>query len=136
MIEKERIGEARRNVRIREKRKILLMSLEQVFYADLLNSERLRLSEITPFVRSTLGLNHFNLKKNDEGVAVFRKQPGFISYRLMRASSDVTVAVAEWKSEKLGEVGAENYRGWMKENGIWNKLVLQTYDGEVVASSC
>jgi len=74
-------------------------------------------------------------KINDEGVTVFRKQPGFISYRLMRASSDVTVAVAVRKSEELGKVGAENYRGWMKENGIWNKLVLQTYDGEIVASS-
>ena len=74
-------------------------------------------------------------KINSEGVAVFRQQPGFISYRLMRASSDVTVAVAEWESEKLGRVGAENYRNWMRESGIWDKLVLQTYDGDVVASS-
>ena len=74
-------------------------------------------------------------KINDEGVTLFRKQPGFISYRLMRARSDVTVAVAEWKSEELGKVGAENYRRWMRESGIWDKLVLQTYDGETVASS-
>ena len=72
---------------------------------------------------------------NVEGVAVFQKQSGFISYRLMRVSSDVTIAVAEWKSKELGKVGAENYRRWLRENGIWNKLVLQTYDGEIVASS-
>ena len=74
-------------------------------------------------------------KINDEGVAVFRKQPGFMNYRLMRASSDVTVAVAEWKTEELGKVGAENYRRWLRESGIWDKLVLQTYDGKTVASS-
>ena len=74
-------------------------------------------------------------KINDEGVTVFRKQPGFISYRLMRASSDVTVAVAEWKSEELGKAGAKNYRRWLSKSGIWDKLVLQTYDGATVASS-
>jgi hypothetical protein len=74
-------------------------------------------------------------KINDQGVKVFQKQPGFMSYRLMRASSDVTVAVAEWKSEELGKVGAENYRRWLRESGIWDKLVLQTHDGETVASS-
>lgn len=72
---------------------------------------------------------------NSEGVKVFRRQPGFISYRLMKASSDVTVAVAEWESKELGRVGAENYRNWLRETGIWEKLTLQTYDGEVVASS-
>jgi hypothetical protein len=66
---------------------------------------------------------------------VFRQQPGFISYRLMRASPDVTMAVAEWESEELGKIGAENYRNWLREKGIWDKLVLQTYDGEVVALS-
>jgi hypothetical protein len=70
-----------------------------------------------------------------EGVEVFRRQPGFINYRLMRASADVTVAVAEWASEELGKVGAENYRKWLRESGIWDKLELQTYDGEVKASS-
>jgi hypothetical protein len=74
-------------------------------------------------------------KIGDEGAKVFQKQPGFISYRLMRASSDVTVAVAEWKSEELGKVGAENYRKWLRDSGIWDNLVLQTYDGEIVASS-
>ena len=72
---------------------------------------------------------------NDEGVKVFQNQPGFLSYRLMRASSDVTIAVAEWESEELGKVGAENYRQWLRKSGIWGKLVLQTYDGDTVASS-
>ena len=72
---------------------------------------------------------------NNKGVKVFQKQAGFKSYRLMRASAVVTVAVAEWQSEELGKVGAENYRNWLRESGIWNKLVLQTYDGEVVATS-
>ena len=72
---------------------------------------------------------------NDEGVRVFREQSGFISYRLMRASNDVTVAIAEWESEELGKAGAENYRKWLRASGIWNKLVLTTYEGEAVASS-
>ena len=74
-------------------------------------------------------------KINVDGVKVFSQQPGFISYRLMRASADVSVAVAEWESRELGEVGAENYRKWLREAGIWDKLVLETYDGDVVASS-
>jgi hypothetical protein len=72
---------------------------------------------------------------NTEGVKVFQRQAGFISYRLMRVSAEITVAVAEWQSEELGKVGAENYRNWLRESGIWNKLVLQTYDGAVVATS-
>jgi len=45
-----------------------------------------------------------------EGVAVFREQPGFIGYRLMRSDSATTVAVAEWQSRELGQAGAERYR--------------------------
>jgi hypothetical protein len=74
-------------------------------------------------------------KINIDGVNVFRQQPGFISYRLMRASANVSVAVAEWESRELGEVGAENYRKWLRAEGIWDKLVLETSDGDVVASS-
>lgn len=72
---------------------------------------------------------------NDDGVKVFRKQPGFIQYRLMLADEHTTVAVAEWESEELGKKGAENYKNWLRSSGIWSKLVLQTYDGEVVAAS-
>ncbi len=36
---------------------------------------------------------------------VFQEQPGFISYRLMRASNDITVAIAEWESEELRQGG-------------------------------
>ena len=37
---------------------------------------------------------------NDEGLRVFRSQPGFVRYRLMVADSTTTIAVAEWESEK------------------------------------
>jgi heme-degrading monooxygenase HmoA len=71
----------------------------------------------------------------EEGVAVFHRQPGFIRYRLMKADARTTVAVAEWESEELGKPGAANYRAWLKESGIAAKLTLQTVDGPVVASS-
>jgi DNA gyrase inhibitor GyrI len=83
---------------------------------------------------STEAKNIFN-DINDEGVKVFRKQPGFIQYRLMLADSHTTVAVAEWESEELGKKSTQNYRNWLRTSGIWDKLVLQTYDGEVVATS-
>lgn len=70
-----------------------------------------------------------------EGVSVFRSQPGFVSYRLMRSDRATTVAVAEWESEVLGRRGAERYREWMREAGIMDKLVLETYAGEIVARS-
>jgi hypothetical protein len=72
---------------------------------------------------------------NDEGLRVFRSQPGFISYRLMVADSTTTIAVAEWESEELGKPGAQRYRGWLSSSGIARKLSLDTYDGEVVVAS-
>ena len=38
---------------------------------------------------------------NDEGLRVFRSQPGFVRYRLMVADPTTTIAVAEWESEEL-----------------------------------
>jgi hypothetical protein len=70
-----------------------------------------------------------------EGVAVFKAQPGFIRYRLMRADSATTIAVAEWESEKLGLAGAENYRAWMRNAGIMSHIKLETYTGDIVAGS-
>ena len=70
-----------------------------------------------------------------DGVAVFRAQPGFVRYRLMRANRTTTVAVAEWESEQLGKVGAEQYRAWMRSEGIMDQLTLQTHAGDIVAES-
>lgn len=70
-----------------------------------------------------------------EGVAVFRAQPGFVRYRLMRADRTTTVAVAEWESESLGQAGAEQYRAWMRDTGIMDRITLETRAGEIVAGS-
>jgi hypothetical protein len=70
-----------------------------------------------------------------EGLAVFRAQPGFIRYRLMRASAQTTIAVAEWESRELGEPGALAFREWLASSGIADKLTLDTYDGEIVVAS-
>ena len=70
-----------------------------------------------------------------DGVAVFREQPGFIRYRLMRAGPAVSIAVAEWETEQLGQAGAERYRDWMRREGIMDHLTLETHAGEIVAAS-
>ena len=70
-----------------------------------------------------------------DGVAVFRAQPGFVRYRLMRADNTTTVAVAEWESEQLGLAGAEQYRAWMRSAGIMDRFTLETRAGEIVAAS-
>ncbi len=70
-----------------------------------------------------------------DGVAVFRAQPGFICYRLMRENSTSTIAVAEWESEALGLAGAEQYRTWMRGVGIMDRLTLETHTGQIVAGS-
>ncbi len=70
-----------------------------------------------------------------DGVAVFRAQPGFVLYRLMRENSSTTIAVAEWESEPLGLAGAEQYRAWMRRAGIMDQLVLETHTGQIVAAS-
>ena len=72
---------------------------------------------------------------NDEGLRVFREQPGFVRYRLMVAAPSTTIAVAEWESEKFGKPGAQRYREWLRSSGIAQKLSLETYDGEVVVAS-
>ncbi len=70
-----------------------------------------------------------------EGVAVFRAQPGFVRYRLMRADRTTTIAVAEWESEQLGKAGAEKYRAWMRSVGIMDRFTLETHAGDIVAGS-
>jgi len=70
-----------------------------------------------------------------DGVAAFRAQSGFVRYRLMRADSTTTVAVAEWESEELGRAGAERYRAWMRNVGIMDRITLETHAGDIVAGS-
>ncbi len=70
-----------------------------------------------------------------DGVGVFRAQPGFVRYRLMRVDGTTTVAVAEWESEQLGQVGAQQYRAWMQAVGIMGRLTLETHAGQIVAGS-
>ena len=70
-----------------------------------------------------------------DGLAVFRAQPGFINYRLMRADSATTIAVAKWESEELGKAGAQKYRDWMRTVGIMDFIRLETYSGEIVVDS-
>ena len=70
-----------------------------------------------------------------DGVAVFRAQPGFVMYRLMRENSTTTIAIAEWESEPLGLAGAEQDRAWMRRVGIMDRLVLETHTGQIVATS-
>jgi hypothetical protein len=70
-----------------------------------------------------------------DGVATFRAQPGFVRYRLMRVDGTTTVAVAEWESEALGLAGARQYRAWMREVGIMDRLTLETHAGQIVAGS-
>jgi hypothetical protein len=72
---------------------------------------------------------------NDEGLRVFRSQPGFIHYRLMDADPTTTIAVAEWETEELSKPGAQRYREWLRSSGIAEKLSLETYDGPIVVAS-
>jgi len=76
----------------------------------------------------------FHLIETD-GLVVFHAQRGFIDYRLMRADSTKTIAVAKWESEELGKAGAEKYREWMRSAGIMDFITLETYTGEIVVDS-
>ncbi len=71
----------------------------------------------------------------NEGLLVFRSQPGFVDYRLMKAGARTTIAVAEWESEELGRPGAQHYRDWMQSAGIKQHLTLRTYDGDILVTS-
>src|SRR5262245_52286340 len=95
---------------------------------------RVSIARWTLDLYSTEAENVFRRIETD-GVAVFRQQPGFISYRLMRADGATTVAVAEWESEVLGRAGAERYRDWMRRVGIMDLFLLETHAGEIVSRS-
>jgi len=100
---------------------------------------------VVRYLRCTIGRWNIDLSSeeareafrliNDEGLRVFRSQPGFIRYRLMVAEPTMTIAVAEWENEELGKPGAQRYREWLSSSGIAQKLSLGTYDGEVVVAS-
>jgi heme-degrading monooxygenase HmoA len=97
------------------------------------------------YLRATIGSWNIDLaseeaqeafqKIENEGLQVFRGQPGFIRYRLMKADYHTTIAVAEWESQELGKAGAQRYREWLKSSGIAQKLSLETYDGDIVVAS-
>jgi len=70
-----------------------------------------------------------------EGVSVFRQQPGFVRYRLMRADNRTTIAMAEWESEELGSAGAQRFRSWLSDSGIRERLTMETFAGDIVAAS-
>ena len=101
---------------------------------------------VTPkYLRMTIAKWNINTYSTDaermigmiatDGLAVFRAQPGFINYRLMRADSATTIAVAKWESEELGKAGAQKYREWMRTVGIMDFIRLETYSGEIVVDS-
>jgi hypothetical protein len=100
---------------------------------------------VMTYLRCTIGRWNIDLSSsegeeafrliNDEGLRVFRSQPGFIGYRLMVADPTTTIAVAEWESEELGKPGAQRYREWLRSSGIAEKLSLETYDGPIVVAS-
>jgi hypothetical protein len=97
------------------------------------------------YLRCTIGRWNIDLDSEEgreafglidqEGLRVFRNQPGFIRYRLMVADPTTTIAVAEWENEELGKPGAQRYREWLRSSSIAQKLSLETYDGEVVVAS-
>ena len=72
---------------------------------------------------------------NTAGLAVFRRQPGFIRYRLMRAGPGKSIAVAEWESEELGTAGAARYRQWLEDAGVRAHITMATEAGPVLVSS-
>ena len=71
----------------------------------------------------------------DEGLRVFRSQPGFSRYRLIRVDSHTTIGVVEWETQELGKAGAQQFREWLKSSGIAQKVSLETYDGDVLVAS-
>jgi hypothetical protein len=100
---------------------------------------------VVTYLRCTIGRWNIDLSSeegretfhliDDEGLRVFRDQPGFIRYRLMVAGATTTIAVAEWESEELGKPGAQRYREWLRNSGIAEKLSLETFDGPIVVAS-
>lgn len=70
-----------------------------------------------------------------EGMAVLRRQPGFIRYRLMRASQGKSIAVTEWESEELGLRGAARYREWLESSGTKAHITMDTTAGPVLVSA-
>ena len=70
-----------------------------------------------------------------DGAAVFRAQPGFVGYRLMRAGPRRTVAVAEWASEELALAGATKFREWLASAGVRQHIIMDTDSGPILVAT-
>jgi heme-degrading monooxygenase HmoA len=70
-----------------------------------------------------------------DGAAVFRAQPGFVRYRLMRAGPRRTVAMAEWASEELALAGATRFREWLAAAGIRQHIDMETDSGPILVAA-
>ena len=69
-----------------------------------------------------------------DGSTVFRAQPGFVRYRLMRAGPRTTIAVAEWESADQGTPGAERFRDWLAAAGVRQHIEMETDAGPILVS--
>ena len=62
---------------------------------------------------------HIFRQIDTDGVAVFRAQPGFVRYRLMRANRATTVAVAEWNLSNLARPVRSSIARGCAGRGSW-----------------
>lgn len=66
---------------------------------------------------------------------LFRSQPGFIQYTVVKTGDDAAVSTSSWETREQAEKAVATAAGWVREN-IAEKLVsVENHTGEVVIAS-
>jgi len=86
--------------------------------------------------RLTSGTVEDVARKAEEGMLpIFRDQPGFVSYRLVRAEDETIISISRWRSREQADRATEAAASWVRDNIADNVALQQNYVGEVVLSS-
>jgi heme-degrading monooxygenase HmoA len=86
--------------------------------------------------RLTSGTVEDVARKAEEGMLpIFRDQPGFVSYRLVRGEDETIISISRWQSRDQADRATEAAASWVRDNIADNVALQQNYVGEVVLSS-
>jgi heme-degrading monooxygenase HmoA len=72
------------------------------------------------------------LERSAEGMAILRRQPGFISYQAFQTGENAVFAMSLWESRELAEQGYGRFLEWLRANLADIYESIQTYEGEEI----
>ena len=66
---------------------------------------------------------------------LFRRQPGFVAYEVVKTGDDRGVSISTWESAGQAQAAVEMAAGWVKENLADSVVSVENHVGELNFSS-